>query len=227
MQIITIHLNTRDIDAYFYPAANGNDKAPGIIFLHDLTGLQEVNHKTAQIISEGGFNVLVPDLYSEMGIRKYCVRVFFDEMVRNNQPNGNEPLAEIMEIVDHFKAFDEVDGDNLGIVGQCLTGGFILHAAIRPEIKAPVVFHHSLGRKGSGIPSGCSALIQNKIQGHFVYLDPFCPAGRIKKLEEELGDKLEKYMYALPHGIPHLFFRNGQAKKAFERMMTFFQSQLK
>ncbi|MEZ5007069.1 MAG: dienelactone hydrolase family protein [Chitinophagales bacterium] len=227
MQIRTLQLNTRDIDAYFYPAVNGKENAPGIIFLHDLTGLQEVNHKTAQIISEGGFNVLVPDLYSEMGIRKYCVRVFFDELVRNNHPNGNEPLTEIMEIIDHFKAFEGVDGENLGIVGQCLTGGFILHAAIRSEIKAPVVFHHSLGRKGSGIPKSCSSLIQNKIQGHFVYLDPFCPAGRIKKLEEELGDRLEKYMYKLPHGIPHLFFRNDQAKKAFERMMTFFDSQLK
>lgn len=227
MQIRKLELNSRSIDAYFYPSADGNEKAPGIVFMHDLTGLQAVNHKTAKIISEGGFNVLVPDLYSEMGIRKYCVRVFFDEMARNNQPNGNEPLTEVLEIIDHFKAYEEVDENNLGIVGQCLTGGFVLHAAIRPEIKAPVVFHHSLGRKGSGIPKSCSSLIQNKMQGHFVYMDPFCPAGRIKKLEEELGDKLEKHMYVLPHGIPHLFFINDQAKKAFERMMTFFESQLK
>ncbi len=227
MQIRKLELNNRSIDAYYYPSADGNKKAPGIIFLHDLTGLQDVNLKTAQIISEGGFNVLVPDLYSEMGIKKYCVRVFFDEMVRNNHPNGNEPLTEILEIIDHFKAYEEVDEQNMGIVGQCLTGGYILHAAIRPEIKAPVVFHHSLGREGSGIPKSCSSLIKNKVQGHFVYLDAYCPAGRIKKLEEELGDKLEKYMYVLPHGIPHLFFMNNQAKKAFERMMSFFDSQLK
>lgn len=219
-----LQLHNREIDAYFYSA--GNKKAPGIIFLHDLTGLQAVNHKAAQIISEGGFHVLVPDLYSEMGMKNYCVRVLFNEMVRNNYPNENEPLHEIFEIIDHFKAFKEVDEKQLGIVGQCLTGGFVLHAAMRPEMKAPVVFHHSFGREGSGMPKGCAALVENKIQGHFVYLDPFCPPGRIKQLKQELGDKLEIHNYWLPHGIPHLFFKNKQAKQAFNRMMDFFQQQL-
>lgn len=224
MELRKIELHNRTIDGYFYPAPT--EKAPGIIFLHDLTGLQTVNHKAAEIIAEGGFHVLVPDLYSEMGIQKYCVRVFFNEMVRNNHPTDNEPLNEIFEIIDHFKAFPEVDETQLGIVGQCLTGGFVLHAAMRPEMKAPVVFHHSLGREGSGMPKGCAALVENKIQGHFVHLDPFCPAKRIKQLEEELEDKLESHKYWLPHGIPHLFFMNKQAKQAFNRMMDFFHQQL-
>ncbi|MCP4123370.1 MAG: dienelactone hydrolase [Bacteroidetes bacterium] len=224
MQIIKMQLHTRTIDAFYYPSSR--KKAPGILFLHDLTGLQDVNHKTAEILAEEGYNVLLPDLYSEMGRHKYCVRFLFEEMLRNNYPDGNEPLDEILEILDHFKEFDGVDEKQMGMVGQCLTGGFVLHAAIREEMKAPVVFHHSLGREGSGIPSRCSALIQNKVQGHYVYMDPFCPPTRIKKLEEELEGKLEKYMYALPHGIPHLFFRTRQGRKAFDRMMDFFKTQL-
>ena len=225
MQLIRLDLYTRTIDCYYYRSNKKN--APGIVFLHDLTGLQGVNHKTASLLAEDGFNVLLPDLYSEMGRNKYCVRFLFDEVIRNNRGECNEPLNEIFEIIDHFKTFPEVDEDQLGIVGQCLTGGFVLHAAIRPEVKAPVVFHHSFGREGSGIPSKCSALIQNKIQGHYVYMDPFCPPTRIKQLERELGDKLEKHMYALPHGIPHLFFRTPQGRKAYDRMMTFFKSNLK
>ena len=211
MEIRKLQLQKRTIDAYFYPADKPH--APGIIFLHDLTGLQKVNHKTAEIIAEGGFNVLVPDLYSEIGMRKYCVSMLFNEMARNNHPNDNEPLNEIFEIIDHFKAYKEVDETQLGIVGQCLTGGFVLHAAMRPEMKAPVVFHHSLGQKGSGMPKGCAALVQNKIQGHFVHIDPFCPPGKVKQLKSELQDQLEPYTYLLPHGIPHLFFKNKNWRK--------------
>lgn len=225
MQLIKLELKERTIDGYYYSA--GKAKAPGILFLHDLTGLQKANHKAAEILAAEGYNVLLPDLYSEMGQPKYCVRFLFDEYIRNNHPDFNEPLHEIMEIIDHFKTFDEVDDQELGMVGQCLTGGFVLHAAIRPEMKAPVVFHHSFGRKGSGIPSACSSLIRNKVQGHYVHLDPFCPPGRIKKLEKELGENLEHYMYWLPHGIPHLFFNSKQGRKAFDRMLQFFHKQLK
>lgn len=224
MELLKLQLATRVVDAWYYRGASG--KAPGILFLHDLTGLQKVNHKTAALLAKEGYHVLLPDLYTGVGRSKYCVRFLFDDLSRNNEPNS-APLNEILEMLDHFKSMNGVDAENLGLVGQCLTGGFVLHAAIRPEVKAPVVFHHSFGRKGSGIPPACSAMIGNKVQGHFVYLDPFCPPGRVKKLEEELGAQLEKYTYALPHGIPHLFFSTAQGQKAYSRMMQFFQSQLK
>ncbi len=224
MNIRTLQINGRPMDCYYY--SNSQLKKPGIIFLHDLTGLQKANFKAAEILMEEGYHVLVPDLYSNIGLQKYCVRMLFDAVSRNNEAQKNQPLNEVMEVLDHFKAFKEVDENNIGMVGQCLTGGFILHAAIRPEVKAPVVFHHSFGRKGSGMPKKCSSLVKNTIQGHFVYADPFCPSGRIKQLEMELGDKLEKHMYMLPHGIPHLFFNNAQGKKAFKRMVHFFEEKL-
>lgn len=227
MQIEKLELQHRTLDAFYYPAKGTTLPAPGIVFMHDLTGIQKANHKAAGILSEEGFNILLPDLYSVIGQRKYCVQFFFNELVRNNHAEGNEPLHELFEIIDHFKAFDDVDEDQMGIIGQCLTGGFVLHAAIRPEMKAPVVFHHSFGRSGSGMPASCAALVRNKIQGHYVHMDPFCPPGRIRQLEEQLGDKLEKHMYWLPHGIPHVFFRTGQGRKAFNRMMHYFKTQLK
>lgn len=228
MQKVQLPLLNRTMDAYFYEAS-GTEKRPGILFLPDLTGIQKTTHTSAKILcEEGNFNVLIPDLYSGgINMPKYCTQFFFNNLARNNEANGNEPLTEFFEILDQFKAFDKVDKNNIGMVGQCLTGGFVLHAAIRPEVKAPVVFHHSFGRKGSGMPKSCSALVKNKIQGHFVYLDAFCPASRVKELKEELGDNLETHWYALPHGVPHLFFNNPQGKKAFERMSDFFKSQLK
>ncbi len=227
MQTVQLPLLHRTMDAFLYEASSG-EKRPGIVFLPDLTGIQKSTHKSARILSEeGNYHVLIPDLYSGgTGMQKYCMQFFMNALVRNNEPTGNVPLAEFFEILDQFKEFEQVEEDNIGVVGQCLTGGFVLHAAIRPEVKAPVVFHHSFGMKGSGIPKGCSSLIQNKIQGHFAYIDPACPVWRVKQLESELQDKLETNWYALPHGIPHLFFNNEQGKKAFGKMADFFKEQL-
>lgn len=227
MQSVQLPLLNRTIDAFFYEAPSG-DKRPGILFLPDLTGIQKTTHKSAEILcEEGDYNVLIPDLYSGGStLRKYCVQFLMNSMVRNNEPTGNAPLAEFFEILDQFKEFENVDENNIGVVGQCLTGGFVLHAAIRPEVKAPVVFHHSFGLTGSGIPARCTSFIDHKIQGHFAYVDPMCPVWRVKELEKQLNGKLETHWYNLPHGIPHLFFNTDQGKRAFQRMMNFFQQQL-
>lgn len=228
MQTVELPLLNRTLEAYFYEA-DSNEKRPGILFLPDLTGVQKTTHKSAEILcNEGNFNVLIPNLYSGgTSAQKYCTQFFFNALARNNEPTGNAPLAEFFEILDQFKEFDTVDENNIGVVGQCLTGGFVLHAAIRPEVKAPVVFHHSFGLKGSGIPKSCSSLIDKKIQGHFAYVDPFCPIWRVKQLEEELHGNLEAHWYNLPHGIPHLFFNNEKGQHAFNNMMKFFETQLK
>ena len=84
MQMLKLHLSSRTIDAFYYAAAK--NKAPGIVFLHDLTGLEDVNHKTAKILSEEGFHVLLPDLYSEMGRNKYCVRLALIRLTKNHPP---------------------------------------------------------------------------------------------------------------------------------------------
>ncbi|MDB5227609.1 MAG: dienelactone hydrolase [Bacteroidota bacterium] len=227
MRSVQLPLLNRKINGFYYESPS-EEKRPGILFLPDLTGIQKATHKSAEILcNEGDYNVLIPDLYSGgTTLRKYCVQFLMNAMVRNNEPTGNAPLAEFFEILDQFKEFDNVDENNIGVVGQCLTGGFVLHAAIRPEVKAPVVFHHSFGLTGSGIPARCASFIDHKIQGHFAYVDPMCPVWRVKELERQLNGKLETHWYNLPHGIPHLFFNTDQGKRAFKHMMNFFQQQL-
>jgi carboxymethylenebutenolidase len=224
LEKITFTLSNRQVNALYYK--KDNRKRPAVILLHDISGIVPVLKKTAELLMEEGYHVLLPDLYSDMGVAKYCVRQIFNEYCRNNTASNNESLNEVLEIIDHFKSYPEVNGDNLGIMGQCLTGGFVLHAAIRPEIKAPVVFHHSFGQKGSGFPPGCAALVQHDIQGHYVHIDPFIPKKRVKLLKDELGGKLHDYWYWLPHGIPHFFFNNKQGKQALQRMITFLSEQL-
>ena len=50
--------------------------------------------------------------------------------------------------------------------------------------------------------------------------------GRIEKLQEQLGEKLEANYYTLPHGIPHFFFNTSEGKKAFQRMLQFIKENI-
>ena len=167
MKRLSFKTSSRNIDAFYY--SESDEIKPGIIFIHDLMGIVDATHQTAQLLAEEGYHVLVPDLYTGIGKMKYCVRQIFDASMRNNEAD-NPHLMEIYAILDQFKALPEVDSTKIGMVGQCLTGGFILHMAMLPEVKAPVVFHHSFGLKGSGMPSACSSLIKNTIQGHYVHI---------------------------------------------------------
>jgi dienelactone hydrolase len=119
MEKVQMPLLNRTIDAYFYEAASG-EKRPAILFLPDLTGIQKTTHKCAEILcTEGDYNVLIPDLYSGgSSLRKYCVQFFMNSIVRNNEQQGNAPLAEFFEILDQFKEFENIDAENIGVVGH-------------------------------------------------------------------------------------------------------------
>lgn len=223
MSLLQIPLIDRVIDVEFF--SGGEGKRPSVIFFHDISGVVPTLRQTAEALSAVGVHVFLPNLYTD-GAAKYCVRSLFSSIFRNNEPDNNSFLDEIQDLISKINLREEVEADKLGVVGQCLTGGFVLHAAIRKEVKAPIVFHHSFGLKGSGIPKNCSALINQQVQGHFCNIDPFCPNKRVQKLKEEIGLQLEDYWYNLPHGIPHMFFNTDQGKEAFERMLAFIKLNL-
>ena len=223
MKKIQILLKERTLDVEYYSA--GTSTHPAVIFFPDIMGIVSVTRKTAEAMSKIGVHVFIPDLYTD-GAARYCIKTLFSKMFRENEPDNNPFLDEVQDLITAVNNREDVEANKLGIVGQCLTGGFVLHAAIRKEVKAPIVFHHSFGIKGSGIPSGCAAQIEQQIQGHFCNIDPMCPDSRINKLKDQIGLKLEDYWYNLPHGIPHFFFNTEAGKQAFERMLAFIKLNL-
>ena len=223
MKHIQIQLKERPLDVEFY--SGGAGEKPAVIFFHDIVGIVEVTRQTARALSKLGVHVYLPDLYTD-GAAKYCIRSIFSTAFRNNEEANNPFLEEVQDLITSINLRSEVKSDYIGVVGQCLTGGFVLHAALRKEVKAPIVFHHSFGMKGSGIPAGCSALIEKQLQGHFSNIDLLCPSTRVKQLKKEIGSHLEDYWYNLPHGIPHFFFNTQQGKEAFETMLAFIKLNL-
>ncbi|MBS0617705.1 MAG: dienelactone hydrolase family protein [Spirochaetes bacterium] len=224
MALQQFSLSTREIDVHIFTA--DTEKRPAVIFLPDLVGVVDSQLESARLMALEGLHVFVPDLFSHEGAMLWCIRMFFDMAFVTNKAD-NPGVKEVFELVEHIKQLPYVDASRLGFIGQCLTGGFALHAALRDDIKAPVVFHHSFGLTGSGMPEAAARSVCKPVQGHFVTIDPMCPRSRVDELKEQLGGYLETNYYDwLPHGIPHFFRRTDEGRRAYINMMRFLKMQL-
>lgn len=224
MEIKTITLPTRQIEVEVYAPAQTAEKAPAILLLHELFGILDVYREDAQDLADRGYLVYVPNLFSG-GAVKYCIRAMVSKAGRSNAADS-EVNQEIHVLLDALKA-DARSNGRLGMLGQCLTGGYVIQMAKRDDMLAPVVYHHSLGIEGAGIPKKESLDEVRILQGHWSSIDPLCPASKRNKLIQQLGDRVEAYTYNMPHGFRSVSRGLPEAKLVWQRTVDFFDRELK
>ena len=205
-------------------APDSSADAPGILYLHEIFGVLDAYREDAEDLARHGYVVYLPDLYAGIGATRYCIRAMVHSAGRKN--TADNPLAqEVHALLDALKSDNQCNG-KLGIIGACLTGGFVLHMAKRPDMQAPVIYHHSLGLEGSGVPRKDNLHEVRLIQGHWAKTDPFCPSRRRRLLREQLGERLEAYEYDMPHGFRSLSRGRPDADVVWQRTLDFFARQL-
>ena len=224
MEIKTITLPTRQIEVEVYAPAQTSEKLPAILLLHELFGILDVYREDAQDLADRGYLVYVPNLFSG-GAVKYCIRAMVSKAGRINAADS-EVNQEIHVLLDALKADPRSNG-RLGMLGQCLTGGYVIQMAKRDDMLAPVVYHHSLGIQGAGVPNNESLDEVRILQGHWATVDPFCPATKRNKLIQQLGDRVEAYTYNMPHGFRSVSRGLPEAKVVWQRTVDFFERELK
>ncbi|MEM9694914.1 MAG: dienelactone hydrolase family protein, partial [Myxococcota bacterium] len=133
---------------------------------------------------------------------------------------------EIHVLLDTLKADPRCDG-RLGMVGMCLSGGFVIQMARRPDMAAPVLYHHSLGQEGAGVPDDEPLDDVVRLQAHFARRDVFCPPRRRRRLEERLEGRIDAFTYDLPHGFRSVARSTEGAALAWERTLRFFDEHLR
>ena len=223
MEIKTITLATRQIDVEVYAPAQTSEKVPAILLLHELFGILDVYRDDAKDLANRGYLVYVPNLLSG-GAVKYCIRAMVSKAGRINAADS-DMNKEIHVLLDALKADPRSNG-RLGMLGQCLTGGYVIQMAKREDMLAPVVYHHSLGIQGAGVPKKESLDDIRILQGHWSNVDPFCPATKRNKLIQELGDRVEAYTYNMPHGFRSVSRGLPEAKVVWQRTVEFFDREL-
>ena len=224
MEIKTITLPTRDIEVEVYAPAEKSEKVPAILLLHELFGVLDVYREDAQDLADRGYLVYVPNLFSG-GAGKYCIHAMVSKAGRINAADS-DVNQEIHVLLDALKADPRSNG-RLGMLGQCLTGGYVIQMAKREDMLAPVVYHHSLGIQGAGVPKKESLDDIRILQGHWSTVDPFCPATKRNKLINQLGDRVEAYTYNMPHGFRSVSRGLPEAKVVWQRTLDFFERELK
>jgi carboxymethylenebutenolidase len=220
-------LRTIDVELHVPDRArHGSGPWPGVLLLHEMFGLNSNVRADARALARAGYLVLTPDLYSSQGLRRYCIKMLFTAEALANRGTG-EAVREVADCLDYLKAEPRCNG-KLGMIGMCLTGGFVLQMARRDDLAAPVVFHHALGARGPGLPAAEAAEIKHTVLGHFGELDKLlCPRSRVDQLQAELGARLEAHFYPeVGHGIRSTFRYTPQAEEAWQRTLDFFAAQL-
>jgi carboxymethylenebutenolidase len=199
---------TLDVEVY-RPAGRG--PWPGVLLLHEMYGLTSQVRADARHLAREGFLVVAPDLYSD-GMGRYCMKVLFARA---------EQIGEIHHLLDALKSHPDCNG-KLGMIGMCMTGGFVLQMARRSDVAAPVVYHHAFGVRDDE-----AAHIGVTVQGHFAAGDPICPRGKIETLARQLGERLEVNVYqGVGHGLRSAFRHTPQSDEAWQRTLAFFREQL-
>lgn len=222
--VLKLMANGREITVERYLPPGGGP-APGVLYLHEIFGLLDCYREDARELASRGYVVWLPDLFSGRAI-DYCVRAAVRSVGRIN--SASSPLyREIDALLDQLKQDDACNG-RLGIIGMCLTGGFVIQAAMRDDMEAPVVYHHSFGQQGAGLPlkeeDGLATV--KRMQGHWSRVDPFCPKKRRERLKDLLGDRLDAHVYNIPHGFRSAGRGTRDGKTAWERTLAFFDRHL-
>jgi carboxymethylenebutenolidase len=211
----------RTIDVEYYRPA-GRGPWPAVLLLHEMFGLTSQVRADARHLAREGYLVMAPNLYTD-GMRKYCMKFVFGSL--QNRADG-EQLAELHRLLDLLKANPDCNG-KLGVIGMCLTGGFVLQLARRDDVSAPVVYHHATSVRGSGLTDAEAGEIRGVVQGHFAEHDPICPRAKIEALGRQLGGKLDANVYdGVGHGLRSQFRHTSQSAEAWQRTLAFFREQL-
>jgi len=223
-EVRKVFVGTRAVDVEVY-RPEGAGPWPGVLLLHELFGLTDHVRADAADLAAHGYLAWAPDLYTDGARARYCIRMFFTP---EGLGNRSGPLVrEVATLLDTLKV-DPACDRRLGMIGMCMTGGFVLHMAQRDDLAAPIVYHHGTGVAGAGIEPADAARIAGPVQGHFAEKDFICPRRRVEKLADLLGDRLDlRWHDGVGHGLRSRFRSTPAGAEAWAQTLDFLARNLR
>ncbi len=212
-------------EAHGYLALPASGSGPGVIVIQEWWGLTDHIAGIADRLAAEGFVALAPDLFG--GSTAHDADEAGKLMAALPPEQGAKDL---LGAVDYLKALPAVTGEQVGAVGFCMGGGFVLSLAglAGDAIAAAVPFY--------GVGGGTANLdgITAAIQGHYGENDAFYAASAARELESELKGKgldVDFHFYDAGHAFHndenHLgTYDEEAAKTAWARTVAFLHAKV-
>jgi carboxymethylenebutenolidase len=224
-QNVTFPSNGNEAHGYLAVPASGS--GPGVIVIQEWWGLTDHIVAVSDKLAAEGFVALAPDLYGgktthdsdEAGSLMMSLPV-------------EQAALDLAGAVDFLVGHEAVTSTQLGAIGFCMGGGFVLMlAAQQGERLAAAVPFYGVGPAVPATYAGVTAAIQ----GHYAENDDFFPADQAREQAEQIrtesGAEVEYFFY--PAG--HAFHNDGntmgtydkeQADLAWNRAVEFLKTKL-
>ena len=227
----TTTIKTDDGQFAAYVARPSNPKAPAIVVIQEIFGVNAVMRGVCDELAAAGFLAVCPDLFWRIepgiDITDQSEAEWKKAFELYNAFDIDAGVKDIAATIDHVRALPEVNG-KVGAVGFCLGGLLAYLTATRTDADASVAYY------GIGIEKH---LVESEKQAHPLLMhiaeeDQFVPKEAQALILAQLKNHPQVEIFTYP-GRDHAFARQGgehydaaDAKLASGRTLAFFQQHL-
>jgi carboxymethylenebutenolidase len=218
MPRVDVRIITRDGDcpASVFTPSVGAAPWPAAIFFMDGFGIRQAMLDMARRLAEGGYLVLLPDLYYRLGSYppKIPSRILADPELREELMRSvrsldrDRKISDAAAFIDFLSSTPQVKGDRFGATGYCMGGNVALTAAgAFPDRFAAIGSFHGghLATDASDSPHLFVGGITGRVYVAGAIADPY--------FTEDDRNRLEKALTAA--GIDHLIETYPGARHGF------------
>ncbi|HET7529448.1 MAG TPA: dienelactone hydrolase family protein [Mycobacteriales bacterium] len=194
-QNVTFPSNGNEAHGYLAVPAGGS--GPGVIVIQEWWGLTDHIAQIADRLAAEGFVALAPDLYG-------------GKTAHDSDTAGSlmmslpveQAALDLAGAVDFLLGHEAVRSTQVGAIGFCMGGGFVLLlAAQQGERVAAAVPFYGVGPAVPAAYAGVTAAIQ----GHYAENDDFFPVDQARAQEEQIrtesGADVEYFYYPAGHAF--------------------------
>lgn len=227
----TTTIKTDDGQFAAYVARPSNPKAPAIVVIQEIFGVNAVMRGVCDELAAAGFLAVCPDLFWRIepgiDITDQSEAEWKKAFELYNAFDVEAGVKDIAATIDHVRTLPEVNG-KVGAVGFCLGGLLAYLTATRTDADASVAYY------GVGIEKH---LVESEKQAHPLLMhiaeeDQFVPKEAQALILAQLKNHPQVEIFTYP-GRDHAFARRGgehydaaDAKLAGDRTLAFFQQHL-
>jgi dienelactone hydrolase len=176
-------------------------KRPGVLVIHQWTGISDHEKARSRMLAEMGYHVLVADLYGQ-GVRPQVPEAGQEA----GKYKGDRALfrARLMAGLDFLKADERTEADKVAAIGFCFGGTGVLEMArAGADVAGVVSFHGGLDSQ-EGMTAQAGKVTAKVLVLHGA-VDPYVPAEQVAAFQKEMTDANVDWQMISYGGAVHSF----------------------